>query len=168
MSTTLTTSANDELTEFVAKATSGDPAALRTLRPLLDEAPELCEVFGDLGRKAKTAWIEIATGKHGLTREALTRHVETLQRELAGPSPSVLERLLAERIVLCWLEVHCLDPALSAKTEMPVRHAEFSDRRRDRAHRRYLSALRSLATIRRLLIPSVQLNIGSKQVNIAR
>jgi hypothetical protein len=83
-------------------------------------------------------------------------------------APSVLERLLAERIVLCWLEVHCLDPALSPKTEMPVRHAEFCDRRRDRAHRRYLSALRSLATIRRLLVPSVQLNIGSKQVNIAQ
>ncbi len=68
---------------------------------------------------------------------------------------------------LCWLELNCLDPALSGKRGVPLRQAEFYDRRRDRAHRRYLSAIRSLATVRRLVMPSVQVNIGTKQVNVA-
>ena len=37
----------------------------------------------------------------------------------------------------CWLELHCLDPALSGQERIPLRLAEFYDRRRDRAHRRY-------------------------------
>ena len=37
----------------------------------------------------------------------------------------------------------------------------------DRAHRRYLSAIRTLAQVRRLLTPAVQINVGENQVNVA-
>ena len=40
-------------------------------------------------------------------------------------------------------------------------------RRQDRAARQYLKALRSLAEVRRLLVPTVQVNIAKRQVNIA-
>ena len=33
------------------------------------------------------------------------------------------------------------------------------------AHRRYLSAIRSLAQVRRLLSPSIQVNIAEQQIN---
>ena len=95
------------------------------------------------------------------------RQVAALEQEIAGASPSVLERLLAERIVVCWLELNYLEIALTRKGEPPLRQAEYYDRRTDRAHRRYLSAIRSLATIRRLVIPALQVNIGAKQVNVA-
>ena len=47
------------------------------------------------------AWIDVAAGDNLLRREALTRQVAALEREIAGTSPNGLERLLAERIVVC-------------------------------------------------------------------
>ena len=131
VSRALAKASDDELTEFLQKASSGDRSVLPELRRLLDQGPELRQIFGDLGHLAKTAWIDLATGDNLLRREALTRQVAALEREIAGPSPSVLERLMAERIVVCWLELNCLDPALSRTREMPLRQAEFYDRRRD-------------------------------------
>jgi len=165
--TALAKASDDKLTEVLQKASSGDQSVLPELRRLLDQGPELPQLFGDMGRRATTAWIDLATGDNLLRREALTRQVAVLEREIAGPSPSVLERLLAERIVVCWLELNYLELALTSKGERPLRQAEYYDRRKDRAHRRYLSAIRSLATIRRLVIPALQVNIGAKQVNVA-
>ena len=140
---------------------------LPKLQRLLDCYPELSQHIGDLGRRAKQGWIELATGHNVLVKETLSRYVAELQKELKGPAPSVLDRLLAARVVVGWLELQCLDPALRGKETMPLQVAEFCDRRRDRAHRRYLAAIRSLATIRRLVVPSVQVNIGAKQVNVS-
>ena len=45
----------------------------------------------------------------------------------------------------------------------------MSDQRRlDAAQRRYLHAIRTLAQVRRLLGPSVQVNIAEKQLILAR
>ncbi len=167
VSRALAKATDDELAIFLKRASRGDRSVLPALRRLLDQGPELWQHVGDLGRLARTSWVKLVAGDNLLRREALTRQVAALESELAGPSPSVLERLLAERIVVCWLELNCLDPALSGKRGVPLRQAEFYDRRRDRAHRRYLSAIRSLATVRRLVMPSVQVNIGTKQVNVA-
>jgi len=46
--------------------------------------------------------------------------------------------------------------------------ADFFDRHRDRAHRRYLQEVKALAQERKLLGPSVaQVNTPEKQVNVA-
>jgi hypothetical protein len=37
----------------------------------------------------------------------------------------------------------------------------------DRAHKRYLSAIKSLAVVRKLAIPVLQVNIAKKQANVA-
>jgi hypothetical protein len=37
----------------------------------------------------------------------------------------------------------------------------------DRAHKRYLSAIKTLATVRKLALPVLQVNIAKKQVNVA-
>ena len=167
MAKALTKSADDQFTALLKRANGGDRSVLPKLRRLLDRYPELSQLFGDLGRCAKRGWIELATGNNVLVKETLLRHVAGLQEELEGPTPSALERLLAERVVVCWLELQCLDPALRGEEQMPLRVAEFYDRQRDRAHRRYLAAMRSLATVRRLVVPSVQVNIGAKQVNVS-
>ena len=47
-------------------------------------------------------------------------------------------------------------------------HAQFQDRL-DRAHRRYLSAIKALAQVRKMQLPAVQVNIaaqGGQQVNV--
>lgn len=160
--------ADDQLAELVTKASRGDRSVLPAMRRVLDDKPELWQFLGDLGHRSKMAWIDLASGENELRRETLTRQVEALQRELEGPSPSALERLLAERVVGGWLEFHCLDPALNKKEDLTVAQAEFYDRRRDRAHHRLLAAMRTLATVRRLVIPALQVKIGHKQINVAR
>ena len=167
MAKALTKSADDQFTALLKRTNGGDRSVLPKLRRLLDRYPELSQLFGDLGRCAKRGWIELATGNNVLVKETLLRHVAGLQEEHEGPTPSALERLLAERVVVCRLELQCLDPALRGEEQMPLRVAEFYDRQRDRAHRRYLAAMRSLATVRRLVVPSVQVNIGAKQVNVS-
>jgi hypothetical protein len=37
----------------------------------------------------------------------------------------------------------------------------------DRAHKRYLSALKALAQVRKLALPVLQVNIADKQLNVA-
>jgi hypothetical protein len=72
-------------------------------------------------------------------------------RELAGPESTVIERLLAERATLCWLQIHHAD-ALAAQSLSQSRHlGDFWAKRQAGAHRRYLTSLAALVTLRRLL-----------------
>src|SRR5262245_26108639 len=94
----------------------------------------------------------------------MLRKLELLRAELAGPSPSPVERLLVERAVACWLQVQDADVRYAQaqpKGPSPA-HNDFLQRRMDRAHRRYLSALRTLATVRKV-VPVLQVNIAAKQ-----
>ena len=46
--------------------------------------------------------------------------------------------------------------------------SEYHQRRLDRLHRRYLSSIRTLAQVRKLLNPAVtQINVAEQQVNLA-
>src|SRR5262249_37446886 len=91
--------------------------------------------------------------------------LDLLRAELAGPNPSPVERLLVERVVACWLQVQDADVRYAqAQNDRPSRqHSDFLQRRMDRAHRRYLSALRTLALVRKLAVPVLQVNIADKQ-----
>jgi hypothetical protein len=48
---------------------------------------------------------------------------------------------------------------------MSVAQSEHAQRRMDRAHRQFLSTIKTLATVRRLAIPAVQINVARRQVN---
>ena len=88
-----------------------------------------------------------------------------LTKELAGPQPCPLERLLVERIVLCWLHLYSTEALYAQhRQELSLRQAECYEQRLGKAQARYLSAIRTLAQVRRLGIPAVQVNIGQQQV----
>ena len=48
-----------------------------------------------------------------------------------------------------------------------MKQAEYYQRRMNHAHKRYLSALKTLALVRKLAVPVLQMNIAKKQVNVA-
>jgi hypothetical protein len=156
------------LIELVDRAQKGDATALPDLRQWLQN-PEVVDVLGgDLARQAEHSLLDRATGKDLSFREAVLRKLETMRAELAGPAPSPLERLLAERVVTCWLQVHDADIRLAQnETKLSLAQAEYHQSRCDRAHRRYLSAIKTLATVRKLALPVLQVNIARKQVNVA-
>src|SRR5262245_12186385 len=96
----------------------------------------------------------MAVGDNLLMAESLSRKLEALKADLAGPSPSPLDVLLVERIAACWLQASYFD-ALAAQTrDLSPRQAGDLQRRQDATHRRLLSAVRALETYRRHLKPA--------------
>jgi hypothetical protein len=108
-------------------------------------------------------------GKAGETtrpcRDAMQAALKAVRMEVAGPNPTPLERLLAERVGLCWQRTTFLDALLSSASQMPggVNHrtVDLIDRQLSRSQRRLVEAVKALADVRR---------VGPKlalQVNIA-
>jgi hypothetical protein len=150
-------------------ANAGDGAALAELRAVLEGTPALWDHVGDLGRQAELALVRAAAGTNTVAKDAIFRRLHALRREVAGPAPSALERLLADRVALGWLGLAVAEGAYHRALERGLGQAddEFHQRRIERAQRRYLAAIKALATVRRLGAPTVQVNIGEKQVNVA-
>ena len=157
-----------EYRALVNRAQSGDAAALPHLREYLDRQPQLWKTWGDLAAIAQREWLDKIFEDQLLLRSAVKRELGELRTQLCGPDPSSLERLLVERILSCWLQVNYLD-ARSAQmvSELTLAQSEQFQRLVDRAHRRFLAAIKSLAQVRRLLGPTVQVNIAEKQINLA-
>jgi hypothetical protein len=78
-----------------------------------------------------------------------------------------MERLLAERASLCWMLVNWYEDSFQNIESMSIAQAVFHQRKIDRAHARFLTAVRTLAQIRKLALPTLQLNIAKTQVNVA-
>jgi hypothetical protein len=73
--------------------------------------------------------------------------------ELAGPRPTPIEALLAERVMACWLAVQHAEQ-LYARQDVPDWCREDQHQRRiEYANRRLLNSLKSLALVRRLAVP---------------
>jgi hypothetical protein len=157
----------EEFHIFLKRAENGDESTLPRLREVM-RSPEAVPLFGgDLARKAERALIENAAGKNLPFREALLRKLEMLRDELHGPKPSPVERLLVERVVACWLQVQEADARFAQGTNLSIEWGEYYQRKMDRAHKRYLSAIKTLALVRKLAVPVLQVNVAQKQVNVA-
>jgi len=152
--------------DVVRRAHTGDEVAVRALRHTFDASPDLWRFAGDLAVQSEQTWTALASSGHPIMKEAVSRHLATLRQELAGQAPTPLERLLVDRIVICQLQVYHAD-RVCADPNLTVYQRAFMERSLERAQRRYLSAIRNLATVRRLLLPAVQLNIGAQQLNVS-
>jgi hypothetical protein len=97
----------------------------------------------------------------------MEHQLESMRLDIAGEDPSPLEILLAERVVATWLQVQLFEGLYASGLD---KHAlvqgNYYQKRLDRAHGRHLSAIRTLAQVRKMG-PSVQINIAEKQINTA-
>jgi hypothetical protein len=159
----------DEERRVLELAAQGDKSCMPQLRALLDVGGDLAlEIAGNPVWFATDAMVKLCTGENLFLHEAMTRKVTRGRDDLAGPHPSPMERLLAERAALCWLDCSRADlrQASGQVSLTPAQRAHLS-RYRDRAHRRFPTALKTLATVRTLKLPAIQVNIGENQVNVA-
>jgi len=158
-----------ELKELMVRAHDGDRSALPKLRRVLDAAPSLAKRFMDPAGIAERSMVGMyAHGGDLLSREALPRVLKEMRSELAGEDPSPLERLLVERVVATWLQLQYFETAYAQNAgELTMAQGDHHQRRIDRAHNRHLSALRTLAQVRKMG-SAVQINIADKQINTAR
>jgi hypothetical protein len=122
---------------------------------------------GNMADLIQRKLIDKLAGKNLAFREAVSRKLELLRAELADPKPTPLERLLVERILSCWLHLHYLALIYAERDGLGWELGGYYQRSIDRAHKRYLSAIRTLAVVRKLALPVLQVNIARKQVNVA-
>jgi hypothetical protein len=159
--------AGAELRKLLERAQKGDELTLPVVRKML-EVPGFVDLCGNLARQAELSLIKAAAGDDLAFKEALIKKMEMLREELAGPSPTPLERLLVERIVACWLQVQDADIRYAhGQKDCTLEQGEYRQRRMDQAHKRYLSAIKTLATVRKLALPVLQVNIAKEQINVA-
>ena len=132
-------------------------------------------VKATLGDRAMDAWtvgklLDRTVGEDKKLRKRLREELERFADDLAGPSPTPIERVLADTAAISWFVVR-MDEAqyLSATTSkqgMTIPQSEHSQRRVERAHRRLLATIKTLATVRRLGVPAIQVNLARQQVNV--
>jgi hypothetical protein len=128
---------------------------------------DLLELYGNSYGRARWGLIGNVAGKDVATQEALRQNINSVRDDLAGPNPTPLERILSERVALCWFDAHETDRRYVDQSGLTFKEAEYHEARRDRAHKRFLAACKTLATVRKLALPALQVNIGANQVNQA-
>jgi hypothetical protein len=146
----------ERLGPLLVRAEQGDATALPELRAALDQLPQLWSHYGDLSRIAAEAWVDRAAGANLLLREALDRKLAALRAELAGPSPSALEQVLADQMALAWLQTcHVNATVAQARMGEPYAERKLALQRQESSLRRLVTATKQLALVRKLLRPPV-------------
>ena len=117
--------------------------------------------------------IKTVAANDPLTEEALVARLDLMHTEVAGPDPSPLEVLLAERICSLWLLIEVLEWLVSPQlsSDLPREHrigmSFFRDilKWQESVSRRYFAALKTLAQVRKLQsnTPGIQYNT---QINL--
>ncbi len=154
----------EKLIALVDRAQDGDKEALPVLRKVLDEEPRIAR-FVDLARDVERSIVKKMSGDDVFAQEAIPRNLKAMRKEIAGENPSPLERLLAERVAVCWLELQYFEVIYAQNIgKLTITQGDHHQRRIDKAHRRYLSSIKALAQIRKMG-PTVQINIAEKQIN---
>jgi hypothetical protein len=159
--------------DLVMRARKGDEEALPALRrALAREAPEwrswFLETLGDPSRWLTDALIRLAAGKDDLAMmEGLKMKMAQVRKELEGPSPTSLEKLLAERAAICWFNVTIYETLYAQSKDLTINQAKWQVHRINAAHDRFLKSVATLARIRKLALPALQVNIAQNQVNMA-
>jgi hypothetical protein len=155
----------DELKEHITRVHNGDKDAVADVEKSLELVPAIARKFGNLNLMVEQGFIDRTSVGNPVKQKSLKITLEQMREELAGPNPSPLEILGAERVASCWLQLHYAE--LLYDQELPkltLIQDDYYQKRLDRLHRRYLSSMRSLAQVRKLLKPKVaQINIGEKQ-----
>jgi hypothetical protein len=98
----------------------------------------------------------------------LKADLRQVERDLAGPTPTPVEEVLARTGAINWFMLRLLEAQyVTATTDNRLSFAssEHYQRRINSAHRRLMATLRTLSTVRRLIVPAVQINVGHNQVN---
>jgi hypothetical protein len=165
---------NVELTEadldFIEQANSKElsDAELERVRSILAKNPEAWKMLGDLFAQVRF----VATSNLLSNRaayESIHAGVRQMRKDLLAEGCSETERLLIENILTCWVQCSTLGRRLemltSAEHHMDV--GAYWDRRYSAAQARFIRAVESLARIRKLKLPNVQLNLGEKQINVS-
>jgi len=133
----------------------------------LFQHPEYWRIAGDLAEQATLTMIEGMNATKAM-KESLKVGLHQTAAELTQPGDGALEGLIIRQIVGCWLLLSYVEYTLGRNTvegNFTIPQGAYWEKRVSSAQRRYLRAVETLARVRRLRLPAVQVNIGAQQVN---
>lgn len=161
----------EEVNQLTSKAQHGDKVALAECKRLFRDRPDTSTFFEEsIVEITRERIIDMTLAKDNLLlKDVWLSKMRRMQHELAGDHPSPLEKILCERIATCYLAAQMADMDVNTPG-ITLTKAEYYDKRAERAHKRHLAAIESLARVRRLALPVQQINIaqaGAQQMNLA-
>jgi hypothetical protein len=156
---------NIDYEDLLRRTQAGDESTLPLVRRIFQRPGAVERLGGDLATDIRANLIGRLAGRDLLVREGLARKLDLMADDLAARTP--IERLLVERVVTCWPHLHFLELSFERQTSTPIDLAEYYQRTIDRAQKRYLAAIKTLATVRKLAVAALQVNIAQRQVNVA-
>jgi len=145
----------------------------------LEDALRLRDKLPDaqFARVAGGEWAEILKfrivtkqlqGSPWLLITAAMAKLRALKAELAGPNPTAVELTLADLIVIAWADYHRCAGMRENSCDCTLRQLAYQDARLDRAHKRLLRSLRSLAAVRKVPLTAIQVNFDGMADVLAR
>ncbi|XZE46108.1 hypothetical protein SH467x_001376 [Pirellulaceae bacterium SH467] len=142
-----------QLSELIQRANTGDDSAIRKLQEELSgpHAELLVNACGNLATEAETAILRAMFGDQEGSKLISRRSMSQTRQELGWEDASKLERLLIERVVLAWQALAWAEILNAQTSKCTVALAKFNQFRVDRASVRFLSAVKALATVKKLL-----------------
>ena len=141
---------------------------LETIRKFLSAYPEFCQIVFNMGGVTRDRIVkDWVSGK--IAKTAIQEQVNYLRDGMGYQEAPIMEKMIIDNIATCWLRLQYIDYAVAAKMagDFNIRHMEFWQKSLATAQKSYLAACETLAKVRKMRLPNIQLNIGEKQVNVA-
>lgn len=122
------------------------------LRKMLKEIPVMASLAGNVADRTQGKMIE-GMSVVPLIGESIKVYIEQMKDELGWQDASMLERLLIETIVSCWLHYHnsTLQFSYATNRNHSIKEGEYLDERVSLAHKRFLKSIEALAKVRKLI-----------------
>lgn len=141
---------------------------LQAIRKFLKNYPPMCKAVFALVESTQSLIVKNLMGIE-VAEIAMVEYLVSIRDEMGYHDAPIMEKLLIENVVTAWLRLQYCESQLAwmAGKDRSIVVLEFWERRLSMAQRRYLAACETLAKIRKMKIPAVQVNIGDKQVNVA-
>lgn len=136
------------------------------VRELMRNYPEAWRAVWDLNKKVQEQLVSSVIGDSKWQKEAMDAGVIHIRKELGFEEAPMLEKLLIEQIVLCWIHYHKTHLRYNTATQGPNADSEinYHERRLNAAQRRYLRAIDHFARIRKMTgdFPMINIRIDNK------
>lgn len=158
-----------EFADLIKKVDRASPSHedIRTLEEAMRDVPELAERLGNLMALVQSELIQkIVSGRS--SQVAIAEKLNQQRVEFGYDESPIWERLIIDNILNCWLRLLWVEYQLGSFMGKPsVRFKEIQhwEQRLNAAQRRFLRACTSLARIRKMDLPPLQINIAQQQVN---
>lgn len=162
----------DEFFEVIARAYEAKKPKkedLQVIRKFLIDYPQMCKLVFGIVESVQSLIVKNMAVDQEVVHVAIEEYLVSIRNDFGYHDAPIMEQLLIENIVTAWLRVQFCETQLAFRMngEQRMSVMEFWERRLSMAQRRYLAACETLAKIRKMSIPAVQLNIGDQQINVA-